>query len=126
MAEADLVDLVGYCGLACNVCIGACSCKASPEHGDQECFQRKCCIEKGIDGCWQCEAFPCSEGYFATTEWSGLCIACVQCIVEDGLARFVSLAKCNLDPNYGLYRHKSASEVAGTLHGARPGNEGTS
>jgi len=126
VAERGLVALVGYCGLACGVCAHACPCKASPEHGDQDCYQRKCCIEKGIGGCWQCESFPCNEGYFATEEWSGLCVACVQCIVEDGLDRFVSLANCNLDPDFGLYRHKRASEVAGALHGARPGNEGTS
>ena len=126
MAEADLVDLVGYCGLACNVCMGACPCKASLEHGDQDCFQRKCCIEKGIDGCWQCEVFPCNEGYFASVEWRGLCIACVQCIKQEGIDGFVSLAKSNLDPDYGLHRQRSASEVREALHGARPGHESTS
>ena len=114
MAETNLVALVGYCGLACGVCKHACPCKASPEHGDRDCYQRKCCTEKGI------ESFPCNDGYFAGDEWRGLCVACVECIKEEGIDRFASLAESNLDPDYGLYRFKSGSEIRATLRGARP------
>ncbi|QQQ95635.1 hypothetical protein [Blautia pseudococcoides] len=25
---------------------------------------RPCCLQKGIEGCWECEAFPCKEKMF--------------------------------------------------------------
>jgi len=122
----DLAALVGYCGLACGVCENACPCEASPEHGDQDCHQRRCCLEQGLDGCWQCDTFPCDEGYFSGDEWRGLCIACVQRVREEGIAEFVGLAQANLDPNYGLYRFKSASEVRAALSGGPPVDQAAS
>ena len=28
-------------------------------HRADVCYQRTCCIEKGIEGCWECPEFPC-------------------------------------------------------------------
>ncbi len=25
------------------------------------CFQRTCCIQKGLEGCWECAEFPCGK-----------------------------------------------------------------
>jgi len=38
-----------------------------------------------------------------------------ECIKEEGIDRFATLAESNFDPDYGLYRFKSASDVRAAL-----------
>lgn len=121
---SELIDTVAYCGLVCGVCLGGCDCRAAPkpesDHALGYCYQRRCCIEKGLDGCWECESFPCGEGYFAADdEWRGLCVGLVQCIKEEGLERFVRLVRSNLgeDVPYGEYTGKSVNEILSILRG---------
>lgn len=55
---------IAYCGLVCCVC----STKSRPCPGCQAggcdihgwCKNYSCCREKGLNGCWECEQFPCS------------------------------------------------------------------
>jgi len=57
--EKDL----GVCGLACVLC-GAedCSgCKARACKSGCNCSVYKCATAKGLDGCYQCDEFPCGE-----------------------------------------------------------------
>ncbi|MBN1697383.1 MAG: DUF3795 domain-containing protein [Spirochaetales bacterium] len=55
---------IGYCGLACAVCSENSHC-AGCRNGECKnkgwCNTLRCCKEKGLAGCWECEAFPCEE-----------------------------------------------------------------
>lgn len=56
---------ITYCGLACVLCSENENCLGCKNGGCKEhkrCKNYNCCREKGIDGCWECEAFPCNEG----------------------------------------------------------------
>ncbi len=117
----ELIDTVGYCGLVCGVCENRCPCKLSPEVGDANCYQRTCCQEKGLDGCWECEQFPCDNGYFARDNetWRGLCIAATQCAREQGLEDYVRMivTRFGLTAEYGDITHKTPEEALRILRG---------
>ena len=54
---------VAYCGLACCVCGENATCVGCRNEGckDKEwCKNFHCCKEKGLQGCWECEEFPCT------------------------------------------------------------------
>lgn len=54
-----------YCGLACCICSENENCVGCRNEGceDKEwCKNYNCCREKGINGCWECEDFPCQGG----------------------------------------------------------------
>jgi len=57
--EKDL----GVCGLACVLCSAedclGCKMRAAKEGCD--CSIYKCATAKGLDGCYQCDDFPCEE-----------------------------------------------------------------
>ena len=111
--NAELTDVVGYCGLVCSICENQCPCKLDPKHGDEDCHQRKCCQEKGFEGCWECDDFPCHKGYLSEeNEWHGLCIASIQCAREMGLAEYVGLCVANLGEhfNYSEFLNKTPEE----------------
>lgn len=62
--ETDKLYEVAYCGLACFLCserdcIG-CHNGGCEKHG--WCKNYNCCKEKRIEGCWECDEFPCNEG----------------------------------------------------------------
>lgn len=53
-----------YCGLACGLCSHGEGCVGCRKGGCEQrdwCRVQRCCREKGIDGCWECAAFPCAE-----------------------------------------------------------------
>jgi hypothetical protein len=116
----DDKDKVAYCGFVCFVCAGQCACKESDENGDPNCHQRDCCREKGIEGCWDCDEFPCNLGAFANDDYGGLAMGGVLCIRKVGLGRFVELARANLSPDFGVYRGRDAEEVLAILMGEGP------
>lgn len=55
---------IGLCGLGCVLCSEeACpGCKARGCKEVDNCTVYKCALAKGLDGCYQCEDFPCDEG----------------------------------------------------------------
>ena len=115
----DLSDTVGYCGLICGVCFGlgpeGCDCRTAPKPEEADCYQRNCCISKHIDGCWECEDFPCDNGYFAEADggWRGLCIASVQYARDYGLDALVELVvrKHGSRMDHSPYLHKTPEEA---------------
>ena len=71
-------DPVAYCGLSCNHCFlgewcGGCrtaynACSFATCSPDGVCPNAKCCREKGIDGCWDCESLEtCDKGFYVPT-----------------------------------------------------------
>lgn len=56
---------MAYCGLACCVCAQNDTCAGCRSDGCENrewCQNRNCCIEKGLNGCWECAEFPCGAG----------------------------------------------------------------
>jgi hypothetical protein len=57
---------IGYCGLVCRFCNGCSSCREKDHElkvEDIECYHKRCALMSNLAGCWECEKFPCSEGY---------------------------------------------------------------
>ena len=120
MPEDDLAGSVGYCGIICGICIharkGCKGCRAGG--GEDDCYQRKCSVEKGFDGCWQCDAFPCDNGFFADDAWKGLCIGSIQVIKEHGISRYVDLmAAEHQQLDFGTCRFMNPEDIKRKLLG---------
>lgn len=60
---------ISFCGLACVLCSEeACvGCKARGCKEVCDCSVYKCAIAKELDGCYQCDKFPCDEGMLSGT-----------------------------------------------------------
>lgn len=52
---------MAYCGLACSLCcVANCpGCRSGGCSDKDWCKNYLCCKEKGLEGCWVCEDFPC-------------------------------------------------------------------
>ncbi len=69
------IDPFAYCGLSCNHCFlgewcGSCrtvynTCSFATVSPDGICPNVKCCKEKGIDGCYECDSLEsCEKGFY--------------------------------------------------------------
>jgi len=73
MDVKEVAENIGYCGLVCSLCHEAdhCDgCKSSKNFcgrylNEEGWFQYNCCINKGINGCWECEEGPCERDMFS-------------------------------------------------------------
>lgn len=108
----EVVDSVGYCGLVCRLCHLSDKCSGCKSDNnccgrhlsDTGCYQYNCCIRKGINGCWECDEFPCSEDMFSESHDLRL-RAFIRFIKEEGLDK---LAECLVknQENGTLYGYK--------------------
>ena len=60
---------IAYCGLACCVCSHNTDCAGCRNEGCniwEECKSYHCCQDKGVNGCWECDEFPCDNPMFDT------------------------------------------------------------
>jgi len=100
---------IAYCGLLCRLCSvdGSCSCKGKNNCGkilsEEGCYQHKCCTEKGIDGCWECEQSPCGKDMLAPSKIKMR--AFVRCMKEDGIEKFIEYINKNIEN--GAVHHRS-------------------
>lgn len=65
MNNKEMLNGVGYCGLVCMFCNGCNSCREKDSGimiEDIECYHKRCSLISNLNGCWECEKFPCSEG----------------------------------------------------------------
>jgi len=111
---------IAYCGLICEFddCYENCGgCKKGEGCGDKDCYHKKCCREKGLEGCWECADFPCGQGHFNSKEISiGQFIGCVRFIRETSLDDYMSAVFLNkrVGIKYGLggfYADKTEKKV---------------
>jgi hypothetical protein len=61
-----LTNSIAYCGLVCGMChlkaeCDFCKNTASLCARSEVCFQRDCCVQRGMEGCWECDEFPCGR-----------------------------------------------------------------
>jgi len=69
MDKRALISSIAYCGLVCGKCHLSSRCEgckntASLCERSEVCYQRNCCIRQGLQGCWECNKFPCSEDMY--------------------------------------------------------------
>ena len=127
MSTPELASTIAYCGLVCGICVHAApereGCPGCREGGgDKRCYQRTCCQDYGLQGCWECDEFPCERGYFADPAWRGVCIGSVVCIKDHGATGFVTrlVSKVGECMEIGDYRHKDPEEIRALFGGSAP------
>ena len=108
MTVQEIAASIGYCGLVCKFCGLCAGCKSENNRCDKQlspegCYQHDCCIEKRINGCWECADFPCDKDMFSTGHDVRL-RAFVRCAKEDGLEKLAEYLKRNADN--GMQYHK--------------------
>ena len=72
MNVKEVAESIAYCGLVCKFCHLADNCEGCKTDknccGDRVsecgCYQYNCCIERKLNGCWECDDFPCGKGMF--------------------------------------------------------------
>lgn len=88
----EVANSIAYCGLVCKFCHLADTCdgcrsenNCCGRHLSQEgCYQYTCCVERGLDGCWECEDFCCGKDMFSDFHDIRL-RAFVRCVKEEGV-----------------------------------------
>ncbi len=133
MISNELTQTVACCGLVCGLCHLASECpgcRTQPGACEKlqgkkaTCYQRKCCSEKGLLGCWECSDFPCGQDMFSPSHDIKI-QAYVQCIREEGLGNFIGYLLENQKKGiqYGYnkdYDHRNnIQEVLDLLRGNR-------
>lgn len=119
MLPEDVTLSIGYCGYLCSICPGANSgcpgCKGGG--GDEDCHQKRCAADKGLEGCWQCAAFPCAQGCYANPEWRGLTIGLATAVRALGSEAFAVRAEARLGKpaDFGAYRGLSPETIVRLL-----------
>ena len=96
MNKNVIIDSVAYCGLICILCHKADQCNGCKSENtscdkylsDEGCFQRSCCINKNINGCWECSDFPCDKDMYSSTHDPKI-KAFARCIQKDGIKNFI-------------------------------------
>ncbi len=108
--ELTFLNQVAYCGLACVFCspeTGCPGCRTGSGCGREAvCLHKKCCITRGIHGCWECDAFPCNRDMHAPERDVRL-KAFVRYIRENGIPRFVERLRANLAAGIQYHYHDS-------------------
>jgi hypothetical protein len=125
VSTPELANTIAYCGLVCGVCVHAArereGCPGCRQGGgDKHCYQRTCCQDYGLQGCWECDEFPCEHGYFGDAAWRGICIGSLECIRDLGPAEFVArlVSKVGTHMEIGDYRHRDPTEIRAWLQAA--------
>ena len=81
---------IARCGLACCLCSenGKCGgCLSDTCHDTTKCENRKCCIEKGLPGCYACET-DCRKGLLKGIRTYGFTLYIKRYGVESLLTEF--------------------------------------
>lgn len=104
----NLIESIAYCGLICNLCFQADKCdgcktlnnNCERNLSDEGCYQKDCCVQKGYQGCWECDGIQnCNEGIYELGDMSKI-KAFAICIQEDGKEVFMDYVTRNM--NKGL------------------------
>ncbi len=86
---------VAPCGLVCELCSERSHCKGCNFSMADEieccCYQKKCCVEKGIKGCWECGDFSCGRDMHDVSIHGVRLTAFVRFIKENRLKKFAEV-----------------------------------
>lgn len=120
MNITEVAENIGYCGLICslchvrNTCDGCKSVKnnCSRRLSEKGCYQYNCCVEKGLQGCWECPDFCCGWDMFSDTHDVRL-RAFIRCAKEEGLEKLAEYILQNRE-NGIKYGHKQDYDGLGS------------
>jgi hypothetical protein len=112
MTQQQVSESIAYCGLVCKFCHLADTCGGCKSEtnccgrhlSEGGCHQYNCCVDKGINGCWECGDFPCGEDMFS--EHHDLRLrAFVCCAREEGVEKLAGYVLRN-QQNGIIYGHQ--------------------
>ena len=98
----EVSNSIGYCGLVCKLCHLADKCDGCKSDqnccgrnlSELGCYQYNCCVDKKINGCWECKDFPCGEDMFSDSHDIRL-RAFVRCAKEEGIEKLAEYVLVN-------------------------------
>ena len=116
----EIAASIGYCGLVCKLCHLSDKCSGcKSEHNccgrhlsGSGCYQYNCCVNKGIEGCWECEDFPCAEDMFSDSHDVRL-RAFIRCAKEEGIEQLAEYVLVNSQKGI-RYGHKKDYDGLGS------------
>ncbi len=90
----EIKDSIAYCGLVCKLCSAGNTgkCKGCRERCEG-CSIKECGKTRNINGCWECNEFPCDERMFKNRKNR----AFVQCAKEEGVQKLAKYLKKSFD-----------------------------
>lgn len=98
----EIKDSIAYCGLVCKLCNEGKSGKCIGCRGKcSGCSIMECAQDKKINGCWECNEFPCDNGMFKNKRNRVF----LQIAKEEGLHSLATYLKKNYDQ--GIEYHKT-------------------
>lgn len=102
----EVKNSIAYCGLVCKLCnegkSGQCiGCRVK----GSGCSIKECAQGKNINGCWECNEFPCDAGAFKSKRN----MAFLQCAKEEGIHNLATYLKKNYDQ--GIEYHKTDGSI---------------
>lgn len=105
----ELAPTIAPCGLICGLCGEADNCIGCRDGcvRAETCYQRICCEDKGIKGCWKCPEFPCGKDMFSP-EHDVRLITFVRCAKEDGVKGLAGFVLRNQDNGILCHRDKQS------------------
>ena len=95
---------IAFCGLACCVCSEnqtCAGCKNDACRDSLSCKNYRYCSEKGLNGCWECDSFPCDAPMLTTPRVR----AFARYAAENGLNALLRALKNNQEHGV-LYHYK--------------------
>lgn len=80
------MNKIGSCGLACLVCSARENeCQGCKPDKAANCDIKACCLERGLEGCYDCDDYPCDKDMFNNIRVCAF-IECAKEVGEEGLA----------------------------------------
>lgn len=88
---------IGSCGLACILCSAKMKgeCFGCSNDKAETCKIKACCVEKNIEGCYECENFPCESSMFNNLRLKTF----VKCARDKGVSTLISCLERNSKAN---------------------------
>ena len=95
METKAIRESLAYCGLICKLCSSTEECDGCKQTASKSCYQKTCCLEQHLNGCWECAKFPCHEGMYRNED-NPKVKAFAQCVREDGAEKFIEYVMENM------------------------------
>ena len=120
MTINEVANSIAYCGLVCKLCHLADTCDGCKSENNccgkhlsvNGCYQYKCCKERGLNGCWECEDFCCEKDMFSDAHDIRL-RAFVRYAKEEGVAKLAEYVLNNQQHGI-LYGHNKDYDGLGS------------
>lgn len=118
--KEEVANSIAYCGLVCRFCHLADTCDGCKSENNccgrhvssDGCYQYNCCVERGLNGCWECQDFCCEKDIFSNSHDIRL-RAFVRCAREEGVGMLAEYV-LNNQQNGICYGHQKDYDGLGS------------